>query len=109
MCGVLALEAPWVHQFAVFPEAQRTGIGTALLDKAREVSPSELRCVTFRRNVPARAFYEKHGFTAVAFGVSPAPELEADVELRWVALTLRSTGRPGACVVSAERCWPRTG
>ena len=83
--GMLALEAPWIRQFAVFPEYQRRGIGTALLQKAHEQSPVELRLFTFQRNAKARAFYEKHGFAAVAFGVSPAPELEPDVEYRWSA------------------------
>jgi ribosomal protein S18 acetylase RimI-like enzyme len=83
--GMLALEAPWIRQFAVFPEHQRRGIGTALLQKAREQSPVELRLFTFQRNAKARAFYEKHGFAAVAFGVCPAPELEPDVEYRWSA------------------------
>lgn len=41
--GILALEAPWIRQFAVFPEHQRRGVGTALLRKARECSPAELR------------------------------------------------------------------
>ena len=80
--GMLALEAPWIRQFAVFPEHQRRGIGTALLQKAAEQSPVELRLFTFQRNAKARAFYEKHGFAAVAFGVSPAPELEPDIEFR---------------------------
>jgi hypothetical protein len=35
--------------------------------------------------VAARAFYEWHGFSVVAFGVSPAPESERDVEYRWQA------------------------
>jgi ribosomal protein S18 acetylase RimI-like enzyme len=83
--GVLVLEAPWIRQFAVFPEYQRQGIGSTLLRRARERSPHELRLFTFQRNYTARAFYEKHGFTAVAFGVSPAPELEPDVEYRWNA------------------------
>jgi len=85
LVGVLVLEAPWIRQFAVFPECQRQGIGSALLRRAHELSPRELRLFTFQRNDKARAFYEKHGFTAVAFGVSPAPELEPDVEYRWVA------------------------
>ncbi len=85
MLGVIALEKPWIRQLAVFPGYQRQGIGTALLRIARERSPDELRLFTFQRNEPARAFYEKHGFTAVAFGVSPAPELEPDVEYRWSA------------------------
>jgi GNAT superfamily N-acetyltransferase len=81
--GLLALEAPWIRQFAVFPEHQRRGVGTRLLARARASSPGELRLFTFRRNAPARAFYEKHGFAAVAFGVSPAPESEPDVEYHW--------------------------
>jgi putative acetyltransferase len=85
LLGLLCLEAPWIRHFAIFPEHQRKGIGTALLQKAREHSPAELHLFTFQRNEAARAFYEKHGFVAVAFGVSPAPELEPDVEYRWSA------------------------
>jgi ribosomal protein S18 acetylase RimI-like enzyme len=83
LLGLLALEAPWIRHFAIFPEHQRRGIGTALLQRARELSPRELRLFTFQRNVAARAFYDKHGFTVVALGISPAPELEPDVEYRW--------------------------
>jgi GNAT superfamily N-acetyltransferase len=85
MVGVLVLDAPWIRHFAVFPEYQRQGIGSVLLGHARELSPRELRLFTFQRNDKGRAFYEKHAFTAVAFGVSPAPELEPDVEYRWIA------------------------
>ena len=84
LLGLLALEAPWIRHFAIFPEHQRRGIGTALLQRARELSPTELRLFTFQRNVVARAFYDKHGFAVVALGISPAPELEPDVEYRWV-------------------------
>ncbi len=85
LLGLLALEAPWIQHFAIFPEHQRLGIGTALLQRARELSPIELRLFTFQRNVAGRAFYDKHRFTVVALGVSPAPELEPDVEYRWTA------------------------
>jgi GNAT superfamily N-acetyltransferase len=85
LLGLLALEAPWIRQLAVFPEHQRHGVGTALLQTAREHSPAELRLFTFQRNAPARAFYGQHGFRAIAFGVSPAPECEPDVEYRWTA------------------------
>jgi len=84
LLGLLALEAPWIRQLAVFPEHQRRGVGTALLREALACSPAELRLFTFQRNDKARAFYEKHGFTVVALGISPAPELEPDVEYRWV-------------------------
>jgi ribosomal protein S18 acetylase RimI-like enzyme len=85
LVGLVAVEAPWIRQLSVFPEHQRRGVGTALLDKARECSPAELRLFTFQRNDKARMFYQKHGFRIVALGVSPAPELEPDVEYRWVA------------------------
>ena len=83
LVGFIALEAPWIRHLAAFPAHRRTGVGSALLAWARAESPRELRLFTFQRNVPARRFYEKHGFTAVAFGVSPAPESEPDVEYRW--------------------------
>ncbi len=83
--GLIALEVPWIRHLAVFPEFQRRGVGTALLRKARECSPLELRLFTFQRNAAARAFYARHGFSLVAFGISPAPEMEPDVEYRWTA------------------------
>jgi GNAT superfamily N-acetyltransferase len=92
--GVIALETPWIRQLAVFPEWQRRGIGSLLLAKARERSPVELRLYTFRRNASARAFYQKHGFSVIAFGISPAPESEPDVEYRWVAGTSSDPSAP---------------
>ncbi len=98
LCGMLALEAPWIRQLAVFPEAQRQGVGTLLLGSARESSPDELRLFTFQRNAAARAFYAKHGFRPLAFGISPPPESEPDVELRWVAQNhARSDASNGRC------------
>jgi GNAT superfamily N-acetyltransferase len=81
--GLLALSGSWVRQLAVFRPFQRQGVGSALLQKAREHSPKELRLYTFQRNMPARAFYEQHGFSAVALGVSPQPEGEPDMEFCW--------------------------
>ena len=86
LVGLVAIETPWIRHLAVFPEYQRRGVGTALLRKARECSPAELRLHTFQRNDRARVFYEKHRFHVVALGVSPAPELEPDVEYRWVRM-----------------------
>ncbi|HTP45681.1 MAG TPA: GNAT family N-acetyltransferase [Casimicrobiaceae bacterium] len=81
--GLLAMCDSWIRQLAVFPAFQRQGVGTALLCRAREQSPQEMRLYTFRRNYPARSFYEKHGFVPIAFGTSPAPESEPDVEYLW--------------------------
>jgi len=85
LAGFIALEGSWIRHFAVFPDYQRRGIGSALLGWARRQSPGELRLFTFQRNEKARRFYEHHGFVAIAFGVSPAPESEPDVQYHWTA------------------------
>lgn len=81
--GMLALDGRLIDQLFVAVEAQRTGVGTALVCKAMERSPAGLALFTFRKNLPARAFYDKHGFTIVRFGVSAPPENEPDVEYCW--------------------------
>ncbi len=81
--GLLAQADEFIDQLFVDPEQQRSGVGTALLAWARRESPDGLALYTFQRNTRARQFYEKHGFRAVAFGVSPAPESEPDVRYEW--------------------------
>jgi GNAT superfamily N-acetyltransferase len=83
--GLVALSGSWIKQLAVFRPFQRQGVGSALLQKAREHSPGQLHLYTFQRNMAARAFYEHHGFSIVRFGVSPVPEAEPDIEFRWQA------------------------
>ena len=82
--GLLAIKDDYVDRFYVAADLQRQGIGAALLEKARELSRSRLRLHTHVKNTSARAFYEKHGFQAVRFGVSPPPESEPDVEYCWL-------------------------
>jgi GNAT superfamily N-acetyltransferase len=83
--GLVVLDGEWIRQFAVFAPFRRQGVGSALLAKARELGPGRLRLYTFQRNTAARAFYERHGFAPVAFGTSPPPECEPDVEFLWTA------------------------
>lgn len=80
LVGMLAIDGQWIRQLAVFSGYQHRGVGTALLAQASACSPGRLRLFTFQRNGIARAFYEKHGFSPVSFGVSPPPESEPDVE-----------------------------
>ena len=84
LLGMLAFEAPWIRHFAIFAEHQRQGVGTALLERDASVRRRKSGCSRSSAR-QARAFYEKHGFVAVAFGISPAPELNPDVEYRWPA------------------------
>jgi len=81
--GLLAVRDDLIDQLFVAIDGQRHGVGSALLVKARELSPDQLRAYTFQKNRPARAFYEKHGFHIVRSWVSPPPENEPDLEYLW--------------------------
>jgi ribosomal protein S18 acetylase RimI-like enzyme len=83
LVALLALVPGRVEHLYVDPPAQGRGVGSALLDHAKRLMPDGLSLFTHQRNQRAGAFYEGRGFRAVAFGVSPAPESEPDVEYRW--------------------------
>jgi GNAT superfamily N-acetyltransferase len=65
LVGFLALKPAegCLDQLFVLPEAQRTGVGSALLALARELAPEGLWLRTAEANRRARRFYEKHGFS----------------------------------------------
>jgi len=79
----IAMENEFIDQLYVYPDFWRMGIGEALLNFAREQSSEHVWLYTLQVNVNARAFYEKNGFVAEKFGVSPPPENEPDVEYHW--------------------------
>ncbi len=81
--GLLSVAEGRVGQLYVDPSAQGVGVGTALLQKAKQLWPKGLALFTFQRNERARWFYERRGFRAVTFGVSPPPESEPDVKYVW--------------------------
>jgi ribosomal protein S18 acetylase RimI-like enzyme len=81
--GFMAMNKDFVDQLYIDPDYQRRGVGQSLLDFAREQSPDHLWLYTLQANVNARAFYEKNGFVAEKFGISPPPESEPDVEYHW--------------------------
>ena len=83
--GLLAHREGYVDQLFVEPSEQRTGVGLALLEKAKRLSPERLELYTHQSNARARAFYESQGFEATAFGTSPPPESEPDVTYVWQA------------------------
>jgi ribosomal protein S18 acetylase RimI-like enzyme len=63
--GFIAMQGDMVEHLYVRPGLLRRGIGTALLQRARERSPSGFRLWVFQQNVPARRFYERHGLRLV--------------------------------------------
>lgn len=79
----LAMKGSYIDRLYVDPDEWRKGWGTRLLDFARTQSPQGLELHTHQENHGARALYEKYGFRAVAFGVSPPPESAPDVEYHW--------------------------
>jgi GNAT superfamily N-acetyltransferase len=79
----MAMNKDFIDQLYIHPDYWRRGIGQRLIEFARERSPEHLWLYTLQVNVNARAFYEKNGFVAEKFGVSPPPESEPDVEYHW--------------------------
>ncbi|PZC50358.1 MAG: Ribosomal protein S18 acetylase RimI [Chloroflexi bacterium] len=83
LLGYMALKGSYIDRLYIHPDVQRSGAGTALLVTARARSPHELALHTHQQNTQACAFYEKHGFVAVKYGISPPPESAPDVEYHW--------------------------
>jgi GNAT superfamily N-acetyltransferase len=79
----LAMKGSYVDRMYVDPSEWRKGWGTRFVALAKNLSPDGLELHTHQENLAARALYEKHGFTAVKFGVSPPPECAPDVEYHW--------------------------
>ena len=81
--AIMVLRGESLDQLYVRPEAQRRGVGSQLVKHAKR-QRARLRLFTFESNEPARAFYEKHGFRAIAFGDGTANEEGApDVLYEW--------------------------
>jgi GNAT superfamily N-acetyltransferase len=79
----MAIREDFIDDLYVHPDFWRRGIGTALIGHARKLSPEHVWLYTLQINSNARSFYEKHGFIAEKFGISPPPESEPDVEYHW--------------------------
>lgn len=62
--GFISLLGNEVGAIFVAPELHRSGIGRALLNRARALR-GELEVEVFARNLPGRAFYETMGFELV--------------------------------------------
>ena len=81
--GFLVLEPGWVDHLYLEPSRTGQGVGSHLLDHAKEVQPDGLDLWAFRSNTGARRFYERHGFVAVAFTEGDNEEGAPDVRYHW--------------------------
>jgi ribosomal protein S18 acetylase RimI-like enzyme len=79
----MAMRDNFIDHLYVHPDYQQRGIGKNLLELAHRLSPEHVWLYTLQVNTNARAFYEKNGFVAEKFGLSPPPENEPDVEYHW--------------------------
>lgn len=63
------VERLYIHQMGVLPSARRHGLGTALLNAAREFAReagiTRLALDVWAFNADAREFYEQHGFVVM--------------------------------------------
>ena len=64
MTGMIAFREDWIDQLYVLPDAQERGLGTALLQVAKDAF-DRLQLWTFQRNLQARRFYEARGFALI--------------------------------------------
>ena len=81
--GFIAMDGSFIDRLYVTPDKQGVGIGSELLDHAKQMYPNGLSLRTHQRNTRARAFYKARGFKSVSYGLSPPPELMPDVEYHW--------------------------
>jgi GNAT superfamily N-acetyltransferase len=82
LVGFVAATPESVAQLHVRVGYWRRGIGTRLLAWAKTQSSGRLWLYTFERNHAARAFYERHGFVAVAHGFEPDWQLD-NIRYEW--------------------------
>lgn len=65
------------------PGATGRGIGSTLLARAKEASPSGLALWTFAANTRARQFYARHGFVETGGTDGDNEEKAPDVRMEW--------------------------
>ncbi len=78
----MAQNGPDVEALYMHVNHQGRGLGSRFIDRAKRASPHYLHLYTFQRNLKARRFYRRHGFTEIAQGFINMEGL-ADVELQW--------------------------
>ena len=82
--GIMAIDGTKLNQLYVHTDFQRVGIGTRLLEIAKQSSKGKLRLFTFQVNTGAQAFYEKHGFIVIGRDYENEEGLP-DLQYEWTA------------------------
>jgi len=83
LAGFIALQPGWVDHLYVATDHQGKGIGSRLINHAKEAQDN-LRLYTFQANTPARRFYDAHGFDIIEMtDGADNEESEPDVLYEW--------------------------
>ncbi len=84
LVGFMMLGEEVLEYIFLEPRVFRRGIGTALLELAKERRPAGFTLWTFQQNERARAFYERHGLEAIRFTDGEGNEERTpDVQYAW--------------------------
>ena len=82
--GLAAIGEKTLGHVYVHPDAHGRGIGTALLEKTKELRPGGFTLWTFLQNERACRFYERRGLQAIQFtDGSGTEEKLPDVQYEW--------------------------
>ncbi|MCC5578670.1 GNAT family N-acetyltransferase [Microtetraspora sp. AC03309] len=84
LIGVMVLADSLLSQLYLDPGWRGRGLGDRFVALAKERGPDGLELWTFQVNGPARRFYERHGFVAVAYTDGhDNEENEPDIRYVW--------------------------
>src|SRR5215208_1056475 len=83
LVAFLVLDNGWLAHLYVAPEWTGRGLGSRLVNLAKELHPNGLDLWTFQSNVGARHFYERHGFAALETTDGANEEGAPDVHYHW--------------------------
>ncbi len=83
--AMMTLDGSDMDQLYVATDHQHQGLGTMLVELARQLSPAELSLWTFRSNTRACRFYETLGFVVVGMSDGDNEEGAPDLRYRWKA------------------------
>lgn len=84
VCGYAVIEGDWLHSLYVSPEATGRGVGSVLLDLVKATRPQGFCLWVFESNLPARAFYERHGLATLELtDGSSNEERTPDLRMAW--------------------------
>ncbi|NGN99807.1 GNAT family N-acetyltransferase [Grimontia sp. S25] len=81
--GMIAFDENFITQLYVDCDHQNQGIGSTLVDLAKETTSQNLQLYTFEMNAPARCFWQKHGFEEKQIGQHDNEEGLTDVLCEW--------------------------